>query len=601
MSLRWRIVLFSAGSILLILALLSFFGISATKESTNQVLAERLVLAEQVAHNIDFNVQQTMNYLNDVAMDPNSNELLKGFRQFSPLKILYVSVLDQQGRAVNIEPQFSKGLILDLSQNQQISAALASDKTVVTDMYLDNYVDSHVTYLVTPLRNQAGNPTPMSLCAAIDISSSSIANLVTVGGVGKTGYIELVDTNGIVLSSSNSANLLKESDHGGVFAGLIQNQRTAVSTCHNCHVENSTASPSKEIITFAPLSMAPWGVVVRQPEQEALANTRHLQEQLAVFSLICLLVLLPLIWFATRSITTPINRLTLASKKIAEGSLDEPIAVPGKDEIGILARSFDTMRVKLKDSMHRIQLRTQELEGLNAENSRLYQEVRNKEKVLEELLKHSISAQEEERKRIARELHDETSQSLTTLSIGLATIAKSPPKDVEKLQVALNKNQQLTLKILDDVHRLILDLRPSVLDDLGLVPALEWYAKNRLEPERVKVHFETSGTEERLPSHIEVALFRIAQEAISNIALHAKSEAVSISLDFEPRSIRLTIEDDGTGFKSEELLSSATGIRGLGLRGMMERTDVLGGSFKIQSQPGSGTQVRVEIPVTWKG
>ena len=104
MSLRWRILLFSAGSILLILALLSFFGISATKESTNQVLAERLVLAEQVAHNIDFNVQQTLTYLTAIAADPNSSDLLKGFQQFSPLKILYVSVVNNQGKVMQIEP-----------------------------------------------------------------------------------------------------------------------------------------------------------------------------------------------------------------------------------------------------------------------------------------------------------------------------------------------------------------------------------------------------------------------------------------------------------------------------------------------------------------
>ena len=129
---------------------------------------------------------------------------------------------------------------------------------------------------------------------------------------------------------------------------------------------------------------------MRQPEAEALANTRRLQEQLAIFSIICLVVVLPAIWFATKSITNPINRLTLASK-IAEGSLDETIAMPRKDEIEILARSFDIMRVKLKDSINRIQQRTAELEGLNAENLRLY-ERSNKEKVLEELLKHSISA-----------------------------------------------------------------------------------------------------------------------------------------------------------------------------------------------------------------
>lgn len=600
MSLRWRILLFSAGSILLILALLSFFGISATKESTNQVLAERLVLAEQVAHNIDFNVQQTLTYLTAIAADPNSSDLLKGFQQFSPLKILYVSVVNNQGKVMQIEPPPPAYQELDLLQNEEINAAIASGKTTVTNMYLDKYVNSHVNYLVIPLKTPDGSFSELALCAAIDLSSSSITNLVNVNGLGKTGYIELVDSNGIVLSSSNSANLLKESDHGGVFASLIKNQKTAVSTCHNCHIDNATSAPDREIITFSPLSLAPWGVVVRQSEQEALANTRHLQEQLAIFSVICLLVVLPAIWFATKSITNPINRLTLASKKIAEGSLDEEITVPGKDEIGMLARSFDIMRVKLKDSMNRIQQRTKELEGLNAENARLYEEVRNKEKVLEELLKHSISAQEDERKRIARELHDETSQSLTTLAIGLATIAKSPPNDAAKLQAALKVNQELTIKILDEVHRVILDLRPSVLDDLGLVPALEWYAKNRLEAEGVRVHFETSGSEERLPSHIEVALFRIAQEAISNIALHAKAEFASISLDFESQSIRLSIEDDGAGFKSEELLSSATDIRGLGLRGMMERADVLGGNIRIKSQPGTGTEIRVEIPVNWK-
>jgi signal transduction histidine kinase len=305
---------------------------------------------------------------------------------------------------------------------------------------------------------------------------------------------------------------LKESDHGGVFASLIKNQKTAVSTCHSCHVDNQISNPDREIITFAPLNYAPWGVVVRQPEQEALANTRNLQIELGIFSLVCFLVFLPIVWFATKSLTNPINQLTLASQKIAQGSLDEPITVSEKNEIGLLARSFDIMRIKLKDSIFRIQQRSKELESLNAENKRLYEEVHNKEKVLSELLKHSISAQEEERKRIARELHDETSQSLTTLSIGLATMAKSPSANEETLQAALKQNQELTIRILDEIHRLILDLRPSVLDDLGLIPALEWYAKNRLDPQEIKVHFETSGTEERLPPHIEITLFRIAQE-----------------------------------------------------------------------------------------
>jgi two-component system sensor histidine kinase UhpB len=137
-----------------------------------------------------------------------------------------------------------------------------------------------------------------------------------------------------------------------------------------------------------------------------------------------------------------------------------------------------------------------------------------------------------------------------------------------------------------------------VLDDLGLIPALEWYAENRLQPNGVGVHLETSGPERRLPSHIEVALFRIAQEAISNIAQYAKAEFVNITLDFEPEAIRLTVEDDGVGFETGTMLNPLYGDkRGLGLLGMIERAETLGGSSTIKSQPGHGTQISVSIPL----
>jgi signal transduction histidine kinase len=288
-------------------------------------------------------------------------------------------------------------------------------------------------------------------------------------------------------------------------------------------------------------------------------------------------------------------------RKISQGSLDEPVSIPGKNEISLLAQSFDIMRTKLKDSIESLQQRTRELEGLNAENARLYEQVRDKEIILTELLKNSISAQEDERKRIARELHDETSQALTTLAIGLETIVKSPPADAERLKAAMRKNQDLTIKTLEDIHRLILDLRPSVLDDLGLIPALEWYAKNRLEPEGVKVNVESSGSEKRPPPHVEVALFRMAQEAISNIAHHAQAKFASVSLDFATDAIKLTVEDDGISFNSADVLSRANGRRGLGLLGMKERAELLGGRININSQPDVGTQVSIEIPVTWKG
>jgi signal transduction histidine kinase len=358
---------------------------------------------------------------------------------------------------------------------------------------------------------------------------------------------------------------------------------------------------AKEIITFAPLSSAPWGVVIRQPEAEALANATQLNQKLLIFGLISGLIVLPAIWVSTKRITDPINKITKASKKIAQGSLDEPVTMPGSDEISVLSQSFDTMRTKLRDSIAKIKERTNDLEASNIEKAKLYADLLEKERVLAGLLKRSISAQEEERKRIARELHDETSQALTTLAIGLETVAKSAPKDPERLKLALKKNQDLIARILDDIHRLILDLRPSILDDMGLIPALEWYAHNRLETEGIKVHLETSGLENRLPSHIEIVLFRVIQEALSNIAQHAKADRANISLDFQDGHIKLTVEDDGEGFDPDEVLSNTSDKRGWGLLGITERVEALNGKIRIDSKLSSGTLLDIEIPINHKG
>jgi signal transduction histidine kinase len=752
-SLRWRILLFSAGSMLAIVGLLSYFGISAAQASTQQTLNERLVLAEQVAHGVDYNLQQALGQLGSVsssdlanisANDPTSAKFLGDMRRLLPFNVSYIAVLDGSGMVVASDPWFNDLPGTRLTGDSGLQELIASNRATVSNAIYDDNIQAFVAYINAPLANQPSGTLARSLVAAIKLSSNSIGQLISLSGSGE-GYLEIVDGNGTVVATTNPENILKQSDHKGMFSELIQRDQTVVSTCHNCHSASSNTTPSNEIITFAPLSMTTWGVVARQSEAQALATTRALQQRLIIFATIAVLIILPTIWFSTRSITGPINRLTLASRKIAGGSLDEAINLSGGDEIGKLAQSFETMRVKLKDSIAGIRQRTTELEGLNAialtacqsldlddilkgalarviqisnleigaillrnknsgrlvfrinqgfpqtyldqfergnnvdsveykvlaggeavfredfqpektsalglaaldgvatsaclpmrskdvvvgvlslasraprsfgtsdrqllfsianqmsmaiENARLYEDLRDKEEVLTELLKSSISAQEEERKRIARELHDETSQALTTLAIGLETISQSPPNDVTQLKSALKKNQDLIGRILDDVHRLILDLRPSVLDDLGLIPALEWYAENRLQPNGVGVHLETSGAERRLPSYIEVALFRIAQEAISNIAQYAKAEFVSVTLDFEPEAIRLTVEDDGVGFETGAMLHPRYGDkRGLGLLGMIERAETLGGSSTIKSQPGNGTQISVWIPL----
>jgi len=231
------------------------------------------------------------------------------------------------------------------------------------------------------------------------------------------------------------------------------------------------------------------------------------------------------------------------------------------------------------------------------ENARLYQEVQRKEAASVELLREVISIQEEERKRISRGLHDETSQALTGLAVGLETAVAGLPPGAEGVKAKLREMQSLAIKTLDEIHRVIYELRPTLLDDLGLIAAVKWYAEGHLEAAGIKMYLETAGQERRLAPHVETAVFRIVQEAITNIVRHARAESTSISLEFRESSVGIYIEDDGVGFDLDEVRSSANRRRGLGLLGMKERVELLGGSISLGSQPGLGTQVAVEIPL----
>jgi signal transduction histidine kinase len=197
-----------------------------------------------------------------------------------------------------------------------------------------------------------------------------------------------------------------------------------------------------------------------------------------------------------------------------------------------------------------------------------------------------ISAQEDERRRVARELHDETSQLLAALGMALHAgpgTASADPGDL------LNRLQ-------DGVHRLIVNLRPAVLDDLGLAAAINMLAETQLRRGGIAVRTELSDLEHhRLPPSIETAVFRIVQEAILNIVRHSGATSVLIQAGTDDGHVWVEIEDDGDGFDLAAVHPDADSLRGVGLLGMRERAELLGGRLTIESAPGEGTRVKVEI------
>lgn len=235
--------------------------------------------------------------------------------------------------------------------------------------------------------------------------------------------------------------------------------------------------------------------------------------------------------------------------------------------------------------------------GLAIENSILYEEAKQKEKLRGQLLSSVINAQEEERKRVARELHDEYGQTLTGLIMSIESLENMTSPKQGQLKEKLKNAKSLISRALKDMRRLTLDLRPSTLDDLGLVATVRSYAQTHLEAAGIQVDFESKGLKRRLAPAIETALFRIIQEAIHNITKYAEAHNVRIQLEAKAGKITAVVSDDGKGFDVEAVFRSKIGAQSLGLLGIQERAMLLGGTFSIKSQIGQGTRLVVEIPI----
>jgi len=217
---------------------------------------------------------------------------------------------------------------------------------------------------------------------------------------------------------------------------------------------------------------------------------------------------------------------------------------------------------------------------------------------LQKLSEQVLAAQEDERKRIARELHDETAQSLTTLLIRLKILERA--KTETELRGQIHELRELTVETLEAVRKLAVELRPSTLDDLGLIAALEAYTESYSSRIPVHVQFSAEGFNlplqpARLPPQVELVLYRVVQEALTNAAKHADANSVEVRLCREDGQVVATISDDGRGFEVEEVMRSRE--RGLGLFGMQERLALVQGQLVIESDTGGGTLLVARVPL----
>lgn len=276
--------------------------------------------------------------------------------------------------------------------------------------------------------------------------------------------------------------------------------------------------------------------------------------------------------FLTWLITRPVKQLLQATRSVGKGDYSVSLIAESRDEVGRLIEGFNAMVAGLK----------------KAELART-----EKDNLQRDFLQQLIAGQENERKRIARELHDQTGQALASFMVELKVLeqvesGRDLTKGIKRLKKAITEE-------MDSIHNLAVELRPSVLDDLGLIPAIDMYVKDFQDRHRIGARLTVIGfTDKRAEPCIETCVYRIIQEALTNSAKHAESTEVNILIEWRDEMIRGVIEDNGQGFE----VDTVDTVGRMGLYGMQERAQLLNGSCSIDSEPGAGTMVQFKVPVT---
>jgi signal transduction histidine kinase len=575
-------------------ALLTWAFLSRLAELDEKIVSGRLYAAAAVAGQLDAELLQSLEGLQRAASAPHVDlededpEPERAALRDSWLHNLFpggVFILDAKGRLLEEEPRRGERSIAPAADSPEVLRVLQAGRPAISGQ-LDRGSGAHV-YAMVPVRNWQGRVSGI-VGGVVDVTQRHYSRMLYSLRRTAEGYAEVVDSAGIVLASSTPEHQRRPTECRGVIK-FVGEQRGRAGSCLDCHPRQS-GDRWDAVFAVAPLSVAPWGLVLRVPRKDLLASAGALPVSLVLVGIVMLGLGAVFAWGAARSVTQPLAALTHAAEGIAGGNLTQPIPQAGEDEVGRLASALEGMRSSLartnQELETRVAERTRELNDVN-------EKLRQREQSLARLYQKVIAAQEEERKRIARELHDETSQSLAVLVMGLESASTAVKAG---LTPRLDEVKALAVHTIEEIHRLIFDLRPSVLDDLGLYSAIRWYAERYLMSRGISVRCEFDKLERRLPQAFETAIFRVCQEAMNNVLKHAEAETVLIQVAITGEALHIEIEDDGKGFDPSRTGTDAK-RPSFGLAGIRERVDLLGGEVQMDAAPGQGTRIRIDVPL----
>ncbi|MBI4311647.1 MAG: HAMP domain-containing protein [Chloroflexi bacterium] len=600
-GLRGRLLLYQVVALVVLLSAFGLYSIQIASRAQSQAFAQEIQLANAVARGLDGEFHHVAadarSYLSSASFSGAVGTLAPLYEHLASqegvrfLQVKSVRLVGAGGDVLAAAPPGTTTLPETMPPGEAVLRAKAEGVPVVVASRLSSEGQSPFAAVIVPLPTAV---LPGGGAVVIDTAGLATIDLFAFtqeedGGqasqpAGSRGpyAVEVFGPDGVVLTTSLGAKALGvTSRHYAVMKEFMgSGEARAI-------VHRPKGRPG-HIIAGIPLGSTPFFLVAEEPQGLLLDWPRQLREQAILLGGIAAFLILLLGWMLGRQIVLPLGNLRRATARIKGGDLDSPVRVKAHGEIAQLAAEVDAMRARLKETVSQQEHLTKSLMDQVAERTDR----------LHTVLQRLMVAQEEERRRVARDLHDETAQGLSALGLLLDEAAINAAGDQRQALESIRNARKQVNRLVEETRRLVYALRPSVLDDAGLAPALRWCAEAYLESKGVQVTFQVSRPEVRFPESVEVALFRVGQEAMSNIARHAQASHAWVTLERGGEGATLTVRDDGVGFNQEAAMAHrdpASG-RGLGLAGMQERAGLLGGRLDISSAPGAGTTVTAYVP-----
>lgn len=599
-----RLFLYQAVALALLLGAFGFLSLQTANRARDQALAHQLRIANAVARGLEEELDHiSFDVLSYPLRPPSSSfsadvlaaleEHLTTQEGHAYFRARSVVLVDINGEVLSATPPEALGLSGFVPGPDAVRRATsARSPLALTARPAGTEPNAGSTVLVVPLPSSSF-PVPtvavvqLTGMAGIDLFSFTRAQGAPedreAGEAGRPYALEVLSPDGTVLASSAGDGGLgaTSSHYAAMQKFLLRRESGAI-------VHPPMDGRPSHIVAGVPVGDTPFFLITEEPQGLLLNWPEQLRNHGILVGITAAAIIIVLGQVIDRQVVQPLRRLRRATARIKGGDLETPVQVRAGGEIAQLVGEVDEMRARLRETVLTLQGLTETLADQVAERTERLQTV----------LQRSMAAQEEERRRIARDLHDETAQGLSTLGILLDEAALDAEGDGKQGLESISRAREQVNRLMRETRRLVYALRPSVLDDAGLVPALRWCAEAYLQSVGVHVSLHTSHPDARLPEPVEVALFRVGQEAMSNVSRHASASHVWVSLERKDDWAVLVVRDDGVGFDKEALMADpdSAGARGFGLAGMQERMALLGGSVDIVSVPGHGTTVTARVP-----